>query len=371
MAGKHEKAGNNTENIKTERRRPRSREKRRRKGLKIAGIVLLVIIIIALGVVAGGYWYIQSKLSKMQQEDLNVEELQIDSQVEENLSKFTNIAIFAIDSRADDDYGKGNRSDGIIIASINNETKEVNLISVYRDCYVQIEGHGLDKITHAYSYGAAPLAVSTLNTNLDLNIKEFVSVNFDAVAEAVNAVGGIELDITSAEMETMNTKYIRQTSEAIGIHSNFNYVTTAGKQKVDGVQAVAYCRVRSTAGGDYKRTERMREVIMKVAEKLKTRSIGELNNFLNVILPKVRTSLDKNEIIGLIPNALSYKFNESIGWPYEVRGYTGAAWYGAPVTLESNVIKLHQEVFNEEEYEPTETVKNISSKIIRTTGYSK
>ena len=366
MAGKHEiddtEIEKKVKNIKT-------KTSGKKKGLKIVGIIILVLVVLLLAVGIGAYWYISDKLGKMQQVDLNEDELNIDTQTDENLSKYRNIAIFAIDSRADEDYGKGNRSDGIIVASINNETKEVNLISVYRDTYVQIDGHGLDKITHAYSYGGPQLAINTLNTNLDLNIKEFIAVNFDAVAEAVNAIGGIELDISSAEMETMNKKYVRQTAEAIGQYSNYNYITKTGKQKVDGIQAVSYARVRSTAGGDYKRTERMREVIMKVAEKLKTRSVGEINHFLDVVLPKIYTNISSGDILGLVPDALSYKFNESIGWPYEVKGYTGAAWYGVPVTLESNVKKLHQDVFNEEEYEPTEYVKNVSNKISNQTGY--
>ena len=339
-----------------------------RRALKIFGIILLILIIIIAGIAVGGYSYIANKLGKMQQVEISEEQLDINDEVAENLSGYRNIAIFAVDSRADD-YGKGNRSDGIIVASINNKTKEVSLISVYRDTYVQIEGHGLDKITHAYSYGEAPLAISTLNTNLDLNIKEFVSVNFDAVAEAVNALGGIELEITSAEMATMNEKYIRQTTEATGIKSN--YITKTGLQTVDGIQAVAYSRVRSTAGGDYKRTERMREVITKIVEKLKTKSIGEINKFLDIVLPKIYTNISGTDIIGMVPDALNYKINESIGWPYEVRGYTGAAWYGAPVTLETNVSRLHHEVFGEEDYVPTETVKTISNKIIKTTGYKK
>lgn len=172
MAGKH-----TTHNKKN--------NKKSRKGLKIFGIIVLIFILIIAGVIAGGYWYITDKLGKMQQVEISEEDLNINNEVEENLSGYRNIAIFGVDSR-DSDLGKGNRSDCIIIASINNKTKEVKLASVYRDTYVQIEGHGLDKITHAYSYGEAPLALNTLNTNLDLNIKEFVTVNFDSVAEAVD-----------------------------------------------------------------------------------------------------------------------------------------------------------------------------------------
>ena len=310
------------ENVGARTKRNR-KEKKKRKWLKVIGIILIILFIIILGVGAGGYWYVADKLGKLQQVDINEEELNIDTQVEENLSEFRNIAIFAIDSR-EDDYGKGNRSDGIIIATINNKTKEVSLTSVYRDCYVQIEGHGLDKITHAYSYGEAPLAISTLNTNLDLNIKEFATVNFDSVADIVNALGGVEINVESNEIKYLN-QYINATSQSTGIRSS--QVTSSGKQTLDGVQAVAYARIRYTAGGDYKRTERMRTVIMAAAEKLKTKSIGEINKFLDVALPKIYTNISAGEIISMAPSALNYKFTGNMGWPYEVKGYTGAAWY--------------------------------------------
>ena len=353
MAGKHEK---NNGRIK----------RKKRKGFKIFIIIVLIILFIILGVAIGGYWYVTDKLGKMQQVTINEEELNINSEVEENLSEFRNIAIFAVDSR-DSNLGKGNRSDGIIIASINNKTKEVKLLSVYRDTYVQIEGQGLDKITHAYSYGEAPLAINTLNTNLDLNIKEFVTVNFDSVAEAVNALGGVDIEITTEELKYIND-YIDGTSQNTGISSK--RITKAGKQKLDGVQAVAYSRIRYTSGGDYKRSERMRTVIMAMVDKIKTKSIGEINNLLDTILPKVYTNISAGSIIAMAPDVLNYKITESIGWPYKTQGITLNSWYGVPVTLESNVKKLHQELFGQEDYEPTETVKNISNKIVKKTGYN-
>ena len=140
-------------------------------------------------------------------------------------------------------------------------------------------------------------------------------------------------------------------------------------QTLDGVQAVSYCRVRYTEGGDYKRTERMRNVIMAIAEKVKTKSIGEINNLLDKVLPRVYTNISVNSVLGMVPDALNYKINDSIGWPYEIKSFSNPTFYAAPVTLESNVIKLHQEVFGEENYEPSETVKEISKKIINKTGY--
>ena len=329
-----------------------SEEKKNRKGLKTFGIIVLVLLIILAIIVGGTFAFVHSKLSKMQQVDLNEDDLNVSAQAEQQLAEYRNIAIFGVDSR-DDSYDKGNRSDCIIIASINNKTKEVKLISVYRDTYVQIEGHGLDKITHAYSYGEAPLAIKTLNTNLDLNIKEFATVNFDVVKETVDYIGGISMPITSEEV------------------GHISGITKPGTYTLTGEQALAYSRIRYASGGDYKRTERMRDVLTAVTNKVKTLNISQLNGFVDAILPKVYTNITSADIFSMMPSIASYKITDSIGWPYETKGITLDRWYGIPVTLENNVKRLHQEAFDETDYIPSDTVKDISNKTIEKTGYSK
>ena len=299
-------------------------KEKNKKGLKTFGIIVLVLLIILAIIVGGTFAFVHSKLSKMQQVDLNEDDLNVSAQAEQQLAEYRNIAIFGVDSR-DDSYDKGNRSDCIIIASINNKTKEVKLISVYRDTYVQIEGHGLDKITHAYSYGEAPLAIKTLNTNLDLNIKEFATVNFDVVKETVDYIGGISMPITSEEV------------------GHISGITKPGTYTLTGEQALAYSRIRYASGGDYKRTERMRDVLTAVANKVKTLNISQLNGFVDTILPKVYTNITSADIFSMMPSIASYKITDSIGWPYETKGITLDRWYGIPITLESNVKRLHQE----------------------------
>ena len=327
-------------------------KEKNKKGLKTFGIIVLVLLIILAIIVGGTFAFVHSKLSKMQQIDLNEDDLNVSAQTEQQLAEYRNIAIFGVDSR-DDSYDKGNRSDCIIIASINNKTKEVKLISVYRDTYVQIEGHGLDKITHAYSYGEAPLAIKTLNTNLDLNIKEFATVNFDVVKETVDYIGGISMPITSEEV------------------GHISGITKPGTYTLTGEQALAYSRIRHASGGDYKRTERMRDVLTAVANKVKTLNISQLNGFVDTILPKVYTNITSADIFSMMPSIASYKITDSIGWPYETKGITLDRWYGIPVTLENNVKRLHQEAFDETDYTPSDTVKDISNQIIEKTGYSK
>lgn len=344
------------------------REKKKGKALKIIGITLLVILVIIVILAGVGLGFVYSKLGKMNVEHLDETAIGLNEETQERLSGYRNIAIFGIDSRADD-YGLGNRSDCIIVASLNQDTKDIKLISVYRDTYLQMESNKkqiLDKATHAYSYGGAQNAVKMLNTNLDLNITEYVTVNFDAVVAAVDAMGGITLDIDSSELKYIN-EYISGTSSITGVKSKS--ITKTGKQTVDGVQAVAYSRIRYTAGGDYKRTERMRTVIEAMLTKAKTLSLGKLNNLVDTILPKVSTNITATEILALAPSIASFNITDSVGWPYETRGTTSGIYYGVPVTLESNVEKLHKEVFEQPDYVVSETVKTISNQIIKKTGY--
>ncbi len=343
-------------------------KKGKKKGLKLKSfaIIFIVLMVILVSIVGAAYWYVNDKLGKMQQVDIDEEQLGISDEISETLSKYRNIAIFGVDSRSNN-LEEGNRSDCIIIASINNETKEVKLISVYRDTYVQIEGHGLDKITHAYSYGSAQLAINTLNTNFDLNIKEFVTVNFDSVADAINELGGVTINIESqSELKYLND-YIDETARVTGL-SNAK-VQSTGRQTLNGVQAVAYSRIRYTAGGDYKRAERMRTVITAMLDKLKTKSVGEINTFMDNILPKVYTNIKAGDVMSLLPSLASFNISDSIGWPYKTKGITLDRWYGVPVTLQSNVTQLHQEAFGELDYAPSQTVQTISDKIIAKTGY--
>lgn len=346
------------------------KKKKMNKGLKIFLIILLVLVIIIVGLGVAGYTFVNGKIGKMQKENIDTTAVGISEETKQELKGYRNIALLGIDSRADD-YGLGNRSDCMMIASINQETNEIKLISVYRDTYVYVMENGtkrLDKITHAYSYGGAQNTLKSLNEAMDLNITEFVTVNFDAVIAAVDSLGGVYIDIDESEIKYVND-YIDATSESSGVKSS--HITHSGRQKLDGVQAVSYTRVRYTAGGDYKRTERMRTVVEAMLSKAKTLNVGQLNSFADTILPKIRTNISTSEIWGLIPKLASFKVTESIGWPYDTKGITLDRWYGVPVTLQSNVERLHKEAFEQEDYESSDTVKEMSAAIVKKTGYSK
>ena len=346
------------------------KKKKMNKGLKIFLIILLVLVIIIVGLGVAGYTFVNGKIGKMQKENIDTTAVGINEETKQELKGYRNIALLGIDSRADD-YGLGNRSDCMMIASINQETNEIKLISVYRDTYVYVMENGtkrLDKITHAYSYGGAQNTLKSLNEAMDLNITEFVTVNFDAVIAAVDSLGGVYIDIDESEIKYVND-YIDATSESSRVKSS--HITHSGRQKLDGVQAVSYTRVRYTAGGDYKRTERMRTVVEAMLSKAKTLNVGQLNSFADTILPKIRTNISTSEIWGLIPKLASFKVTESIGWPYDTKGITLDRWYGVPVTLQSNVERLHKEAFEQEDYEASDTVKEMSAAIVKKTGYSK
>lgn len=346
------------------------KKKKMNKGLKIFLIILLVLVIIIVGLGVAGYTFVNGKIGKMQKENIDTTAVGINEETKQELKGYRNIALLGIDSRADD-YGLGNRSDCMMIASINQETNEIKLISVYRDTYVYVMENGtkrLDKITHAYSYGGAQNTLKSLNEAMDLNITEFVTVNFDAVIAAVDSLGGVYIDIDESEIKYVND-YIDATSESSGVKSS--HITHSGRQKLDGVQAVSYTRVRYTAGGDYKRTERMRTVVEAMLSKAKTLNVGQLNSFADTILPKIRTNISTSEIWGLIPKLASFKVTESIGWPYDTKGITLDRWYGVPVTLQSNVERLHKEAFEQEDYKASDTVKEMSAAIVKKTGYSK
>ena len=316
--------------------------------LKVLGI-LLIIILILVGLALGiGYAFISDKLSNVNFVDIDEANIELNSGVEQELKDYRNIAIFGLDSR--DNSFSNSRSDCIIIVSINKKTNDVKLTSVYRDTYVDIEGHGLDKITHAYAYGGPELAINTLNKNLDLNITEFVTVNFDTVETIVDSIGGITLTITDSE------------ASQIGFSSGGTYT-------LDGKEALAYSRIRKI-DSDYQRTERMRTVLEAVFNKVKNQELSEISNFVDIVLPHISTNMSTNSIISLVPSAVFYKITDSTGWPYDVSGYSSDAWYGVPVTLESNVKEFHQNIFGNSDYTPSDTVEEISDSIIAETGYS-
>ena len=285
---------------------------------KIIFRILIIIILVFLLALLGAYFFVNGKLSKLNHKELDTNQLGIDTSVQDEMKDYRNIAILGVDSRSDT-YSSDYRTDSIMVASINKKTGDIQLFSIYRDTYVQMELNGktyYDKINHAY-YNGPENTIKTINKNLDLNIDDFALADFNAVRDLVNAVGGIDLDITREELKYINN-YILDVNKVTG--SKSKNIASAGTQHVDGTQAVAYCRIRYTTGWDFKRTERMRTVLQKTVNKIKNLSLTQLNSLMNEMLPKIETSLSKTEIYTLVPQLLKMNISKSFGWPYQTIG---------------------------------------------------
>ncbi|MBQ0078845.1 MAG: LCP family protein [Eubacterium sp.] len=344
------------------------KKKKKNKGLKISLIVVLVLVLLLGAGIATVLAVATSTLNNVTKVELDPALIGIDPAVDEELAGYRNIAVLGIDARNMSD-DSGSRSDSIIIASINKETNEIKMFSVYRDTMLNLgDDVGLDKVTHGYFYGGPTKMLYTLNSNLDLNIKEVVVVNWKAVADLVDAVGGVEVEIKDSEIQQMN-KYIINTQKHIG--GSKQLIEQAGKQNLNGVQAVTYSRIRKDAAtGDYRRNERMKIVVKAVFEKCKSMDYKTLKKISKDIMPEIKTNMSSADMLGMMLKLNTFDMTSSTtGWPYNVRGWTGNAWYGPPVTLQSNVSQLHEEFFEQEGYTPTQRVQEISEAISAKTGY--
>lgn len=330
-------------------------KKNKKKKFKIIFIIEALLIIALIPVL-----YLFYQLDRIPTSDIDVENVAMNDINLDDLKGYRNIAIFGVDSRSND-LKKNTRSDSIMIASINKKTKGVKLISLYRDSYVNVPGHGFTKLTHAYAYGGPELALSTINTNFDLDITEFVTVNFNAVTNVIDLLGGITLDITDAEFKYVNG-YTKDLNKING--SNSPYLTSSGSQVVNGTQATAYSRIRYTAGGDFKRAERQRIVLSKILDKAKSSKVTTILSISNEMIPQIYTSLNTANILSLSKDIFSYSLGETSGFPFEKEAKTvSKVSYVFPLNLEDNVINLHKLLFDKDDYIPSDKVKEYSMEI--------
>lgn len=356
-------------------RQKRVRRRRRRSTLSRVMFALEIIVLVVL---MGGL-FVYAKLGKLNHETINEEELDVNESVTENqvMKGYTTIALVGIDSR-DDKLKSDWNSDTMIIASINNDTKKVKLVSVYRDTYLCLgededgnNSYGL--ANSAYCTGGAKKMINMLNKNLDMNISDFVTVNFQAVAETVELLGGIDVEMKKEEVVHLNN-YCVETSEVTGMDYT-PLEEIEGVQHLNGVQAVAYARIRKTSGNDFRRAARQREVIYKIVEKAKNSSIATLNTVLDKIFPMIYTSLTEKEILSMGMNMLSYDIEDQTGFPFDhlygdtVKEAMDGVDCVLPITLESNVIKLHEFLYPEDSYVPSNEVKTYSQEISDKSGF--
>ena len=289
----------NEENINEGPRRAR-RRKNRAKKIGITVTIIVIIIVVLSGTAVG---LIMNKLGKMQFDELDKNNLGINNElyndVSENLSKkefnsIKNVALFGID---------GGRSDAIIIASINPADNSIKLISIPRDTYVKVEGHGKTKINHAYAYGKEQLALKTINSNFGLNISEYITINFKGLANVINKIGGIEMTISKEEMEYIN-KFVHESYALTG--KNTQLLTSYGKIKLTGEQALTHASNR-TVGSDFEREERQRKVLAAAMDKLSKKSITEIWNISDSLLEEVKTNINVTEYMGVVADVIGKK----------------------------------------------------------------
>ena len=280
-------------------------------------------------------------------------------------SGFWTIAVFGVDSRKGN-LEAGALSDVEMLCVINRKTGEIKLVSVYRDTYMEISPDGTyHKINEAYFKGGHEQAISALERNLDLQIDDYATFNWKAVADAITILGGIDLEISDSEFKYING-FITETVESTGLGSH--HLEHAGMNHLDGVQAVAYARLR-LMDTDYNRTARQRLVIQLAMNKAKEADFKTLTTLIQAIVPQLSTSIGVDDILPMARRINKYHIGENGGFPFS-RGEThiGKKDCVIPLTLESNVVQLHQFLYGTENYQPSETVRKISAKIASDSG---
>ena len=351
------------------RKKKKRRQARRLRRLLLTAecIVAAVLTLVLVGL---------TKLDNIDHLDLGtVAANQVSEAAKITLKGYTNIALFGIDNRSNGSFDSG-QSDVIMVCSINNDTKEIHLVSVYRDTLMDVDGNGkYRKCNYAYNHGGPKAAVEMLNRNLDLDIKDFVSVDFRAVAEAVDAVGGIDLTITDDEIDPPGhhpgiNAYIDEVADVTGRTAK---QVQSGSQHVDGVQATAYCRLRYTASMDFGRAARQRIVLQKLFEKVKSASLKEQSALIDTLFSHISTSFTTGDLLVLAGAMKDYTIAPTAGYPFAKSTATPSNTIGSvvvPCNAIDNVKKLYSVLFGDENHEVSSTVENISTDIEDLTGLS-
>lgn len=306
-----ENNGNNTTQNRGFEKKPKNKKSTKKKATRIILGIIAGILAVVLLIVIGGFSWIMSLLNGVEKgtlsSDLGIVETE-DAPFDEDVK---NIALYGLDTRSNDSNG---RSDAIIVLSIDRINKQIKMTSIARDTYIRFESGKRDKITHAWAYGKASLAVKTLNSNFNLDITDYVSMNFYQFSEVIDYIGGVMIDVDSAEMRVMNKEYIPYLKE-MGIECD--YIKETGYQLLNGGQALAYTRDRYT-GSDMARGGRQREVLGAMFDKVKTMSPLKFPKLVEMILDECTTSLESKEMLSIGMWALTASPElKSLGLPNE------------------------------------------------------
>lgn len=329
-------------------------------------IILTVVLALLIIPVAAGAIYVNFILDKVTVDDEEFDK-DFDLMTNENLkeSDIKNIALFGVDCRTAD-Y-KGCRSDVMMVLSYDMKNNDVTVTSLVRDTYVEIGDRGFDKLNHTYAFGGPELAIQTINKTFDLDIEEYVTVDFWAVEAIIDAIGGVDINISSDELYHLNN-YIDDLNNNSPDGSKISKISSSGVQHLSGRQAVAYMRIRYVGDGDFERMQRQREVMEVALEGVKSISLPNMLSLANDLLSRVKTNLNKGEIIDLvtkvatkgIPTMEQYQLPTRDGG---VGTMIDGIYYFVPDTLLENVEEYHKVIYSEFEYIPSDAVIQMSNKL--------
>lgn len=361
-----------------EKRVAKNKKKKKIKVILIIELILLVLAILALFFV----FFLENKLNKInrtekltdEQAGIVVENQEKEekeaSRLEKTGKRYETLVLFGVDSRQNSLDG-GTNSDVMIICAIDNEKKQIRLLSIYRDTYMdngREDGSiSLKRANSAYLHGYQQ-AIRMINRNLDLDVKTYVTASFAAVTKAVDAFGGIQVEITDKEAKQIN-RYLKETASVAGVKANF--LQKGGLLTLDGAQATTYARIRKGVGDDYSRANRQRIVIKKLFEKAKKFDLLQLNKAMDNVLPYISTNLDNSEILDYSKSLVGYDIVDTKAFPFDFTAkFVGRAAVLVPINLQKNVEAIHAYLYPEAKkpYEASELVKDISTKIIYNTG---
>ncbi len=332
----------------------------------VTGIVLFVVfLILTIGYVSANKSY---KYNQMDIRPIKNSDLVVNEGVKEQTKGYTTIALYGVDSR-DSNLNTGTNSDAIILLSINKDTKEVKMVSVYRDTLLQIQSDSqtTHKVNYAYQLGGALMSINTLNANLDLAISDYITVDFNAMADIINTLGGVEVTVTEDEINNLN----KNLAEQIGISGKYSEgVHEAGTKVLNGQQAVAYSRIRSTGKGDITRTMRQRTVLLGLVNKMINADSKMISNLIDVSFSCISTSLTKDEVTSLAKDIADYKITGNIGFPfaYTPMSLDGKGSVIVAADLNANVTALHEYLYGTSGYTPSTSASSISTEVSSETG---
>jgi LCP family protein required for cell wall assembly len=345
----------------------KAREARKRRKIIVFAVEIVVILLMvaALYIVMTKTNSDGPSYTALEAENLEIhEEVKQEQEEGGTMHGYMNIALFGVDATTDDQLYKGSRSDSTMIASINLDTGDIKLVSIYRDTYLNLSNDYYWKCNAAYSYGGAEQAVKMLNMNLDMDIENFVTVGYRGLSEVIDGLGGVWIDVDSEEIKHINNYQI---GIANTLKCDYTPVKETGYQLLDGIQAAAYCRIRYTSGDDFKRASRQREVIMAIESQAKKADLATLTKVFNNAVDDIYTSFSQKEILDLLADIGNYQIVEEDGFPQEsMRTVANIGSKGScviPLDLADNVVWLHQFLFDDESYTVTSSVEEYGARI--------